>query len=291
MNGALRVVLWAALAVGLVLAVVIAVGLFRLSQTFPDADQGRALGEQLESELGTDHPQFVTETAADPSFAEVRVDIHQRGGELTEPEVSELLETLREVTVEHADSRWSLEISVEGRWGTSPVTITGSAADQWPELSQALELADSNRTALSFSLDTGRVALTRDVDTERLCGPGTEPLGFFTDTVGEAGAVLTELGWANAEAPVLVYLASGCDGPLRTSLELSGSNRLEKLQDLEALVASLPAEHSFVGITVQDAGHLEVGLDREPTGPAATALAAHWPHGEVWINGTAVTSP
>lgn len=290
MGGVLKVVLAVVAAVVLAGAVVVGYGVYQLNRLYPDAEGGRDLGAQIESELGTAHPGFTVDTAAHSSFAEVVVTIHPDDGELTEPEVSDLLESLQELTTEHAGSRWSLRISLEGRWEGTPVVITGSAADRWPELSPVLEVPGGSRAELTVALDTGRANIARDVGTERLCGPGTDPRDFFTDTLGEASDVLSELGWVTAEDPVLHYVARGCDPALRTALDLSGEDRTGRVEDLQDILHSLPDDQELTGLLVEPSGDLLMALDDVPDA-LATSLAQSWPHGQVWLNGELADSP
>lgn len=289
MPGPLKALLWTAAAAGVAVAVVVGFGVFRLSQIFPDADEGRSIGEQIERELVADHPGVSVTSHAEASFAEVSVTITPSGGEFREPEVSDLLATLQDLVAEHADSRWSIDTTFEGRWGTSPVTIHGSDAARWPELSPVLDLADNSRVAVSVHLDARRAGLHRDLDTDRLCGTGTTARNFFADTVEEASTALTELQWTSPGDPGLFYQGSGCAGPLRTSLTLSGPERLGRIEDLRTLLSSLPDEAELVGITVQDTGKLEVALEDDPTDPVRESVVHAWSHGEVWINGTRAT--
>ncbi len=288
MSDVVKVLLWTLLAGGVAMAIAVGYGLFQLSQIYPDADEGKAIGEEIASELVADHPAFVVESDAEASFAEVNISITQDGGELTEPELSAMLPTLRDLVAEHADSRWDIDSTIEGRWRTSQVTITGSDADRWPELAPALELGQSDRAVVSVHLNSNRAVLNRDLDTERLCGAGTDPRDFYTDSIEEAADILTEVGWTDPEAPVLVYLGSGCEGPLRVSLDLSGPDRLERMEDLQTLVTSLPAEEVLVGATVRESGELQLALEQDVSDDLAQSLVDAWPHGDVWINGESV---
>lgn len=289
MPGILKVLLWTGLAAVVAVAVVVGFGIFRLSQIFPDADEGRSIAEQIEEELVAHHPAFSVDTRAEPSFAEVGVRITPVDGELREPEVSELLATLQEVVAEHADSRWTIDSTVEGRWETSRVSIEGSDVDAWPELSPALELGDSSRAAVTILLDERGASVSRDLDTEHWCGADTTARDFFADAAEEASDDLTELGWTAPEDPVLAYHGSGCAGPLRISVDLSGQDRLGRVEDLQALVDSLPGDVEIAGITVRESGELEVAFEDDATGPLLESVVSAWSHGEVWVNGSRAT--
>lgn len=281
MSRVLKVIIGVIAVVVIVAAGVIGYGVYQLSRLHPDAEGGRALGAEIESELGTEHPDFRVDTAASSAFAELVVTIQPAGGDLTEPEISDLLASLQELTAEHASSPWSLKISIEGRWETTPVEIVGSAADQWPELSRVLEVASGSRTALTLSLDTGRVHIDRDLDTERLCGAGTDPQDFFPDAIEEANDALTELGWTDPGAPVLTYGATGCDRPLRVSLDLSGEDRVGRLDDVRAVADAASSDHTLKGIIVLDTGDLLMSVDGPSAADLAVQLDPLWPHGEV----------
>ncbi|QDO88748.1 hypothetical protein FNH13_10790 [Ornithinimicrobium ciconiae] len=291
MSGVVRIFLWSLLAVGLLVLVVVGFGIFQLSRIFPDVDQGRAMADEMSSELVAAHPAFTVETSVDSSFAEIGLTVRPKSGDLTEPEVTELVESLQAVVSEQDGSRWTVKSSISGRWDGTEVEITGSDADRWPELAPMLDLIDGSVRGVTLALDPGRGLITRDLGGELYCGPDADPQEFFARSVENAAEIATDLGWLEPEAPVLLYFSDGCDGSLRTSLDFAGDDRSGRVTELQAILDALPEEAAPVGITVQDTGGLQLAFDEEIPESVIADLVETWSHGEVWVNRSRVGEP
>ena len=290
MSGLLKVLLWTTLAAVVAVAAAIGFGFYRFSTMFPDAEEGRALADQLTTELGHDHPAFTVTSDSEVSSAEVSLTLTPVNGALSEPEIAGVLADLEVLAAEHEDSPWSVTSTIRGTWGTTELEIQGTAADRWPALAPVLQVAGGSRTEIALYLDDDRAVIARDLDTERLCGEGTHPNDFFTSGLHEASTALTELEWTAPDSPGLLFLARGCEPQLRLSLALEGEQRLERAQDLEALIDSLTADQVLTGITLDQTGELDLGL-RGTTGLPPADLRELWPHSEVWVDGARVTAP
>lgn len=290
MNGTLKVVLWTALAAVIAVAAAVGFGLFQLSKVFPSPDEGRELADQVETQLAADHPDYRVAVAADATFAEIRIEVRPANGELVEPELTQVLQSLHDVVAEHEGSGWELLTTIEGDWDGSRVEIEGTDTDTWAEVTPLLDLAAAGTgTQLTFALDHRRAVVTQDLGGDGQCGTGAEAREVFASAHTEADALLSELGWTAPEHPVLVYLGRACEGSLRVSLDLSGEDRSGRLADLELALDALPDD--IVGVTVEPDGNLLVALETDLSQAQAEGLAQGWPHGQVWVNGQLASTP
>ncbi|WP_109471343.1 hypothetical protein [Ornithinimicrobium cavernae] len=289
MREALRALLWVGVAAGVAVALVGGYALFQLSNLYPDEATGEQVAAEVEDALAA-HPALTPAVTADRASGEVSVRLTAARGELAEADVLGALRSLGEVMGEHEGSGWSVTSTIEGEWAGTPVRISGWDTGRWPELSPILDLPGGHRTQLSLDLAARAGGITRDLDTERLCGTGVAPREFFGNSLSEASDAATELGWTGPDDPGFSFAGSGCQDPRRVSVHLTGDDRSEVLADLQEIVATLPDTYVLTSLHADANGDLRLDT-RTPVGRQRVPESLErWPHGEVRVNGELLSS-